>query len=191
MQMNTHVRRLALLAPGLALVLAGAGVAQTAGETFTATASLKAPTTAKSAPVTIAITRFTTEAERDKVIAAVRNNDHAATRRALETAPEIGYLEVGPKRTPIKYAYARSTGAGRMVTVLTATPVAYVGSEAAGAKPKGQYELAMALLILDDHGAGDGELSPAVTLKVDDKGAISTSDYSQEFIRLTGIAKKK
>ena len=195
MQINMHARRLAppvletFKVLGLALLLPAVVMAQ--GETFKATAAVKSPTAAASAPVTIQINRFVSEAERDKIVTAVRGNDQAATRKALEAAEDIGYIEVNTRRTPIKYAYARSTGSGRMITVLTAKPIANLGAGAPGAKPKGDYELALALLILDDKNAGDGEMSPAVTLKVDGEGAIVTSDYSKEHVRLTGISKVK
>jgi hypothetical protein len=188
MMMKMHTRRLGGLLFGLAL-LPSLAIALAAGETFKATASVKSPTAAASAPVTIKIDRFVTDAERDTIVTAVRGNDHAATRKALEAAPDIGYIDVGSRRTPIKYAYARSTGAGRMITVLTAKPVLYLGSGVPGAKAKGEYELALVLLILDGQNAGDGEFSPAVTLKVDEQGAVVTTDYSHEVVRLTGISK--
>src|SRR3954447_6656241 len=198
MMMKMHARRLGGLLFGLAL-LPSVALALAAGETFKATASVKSPTAAASAPVTIKIDRFVTDAERDTIVTAVRANDQAATRKALEAAPDIGYIDVGAPhtrllgrggpRTPIKYAYARSTGAGRMITVVTARPVLYLGSGVPGAKAKGEYELALVLLILDGQNAGDGEFSPAVTLKVDDQGAVVTTDYSHEVVRLTGISK--
>jgi len=188
MMMKMHTRRLGGLLFGLAL-LPSVAIALAAGETFKATASVKSPTASASAPVTIKIDRFVTDAERDTIVNAVRANDQAATRKALEAAPDIGYIDVGARRTPIKYAYARSTGAGRMITVVTAKPVLYLGSGVPGAKAKGEYELALVLLILDGQNAGDGEFSPAVTLKVDDQGAVVTTDYSHEVVRLTGISK--
>jgi hypothetical protein len=152
---------------------------------------VKSPSATATAPMTISIDRFVSDAERDKLAVAVKANDHAATRRALEAAEDIGYIEVGSRRTPIKYAYARPVGGGRMITVVTAKPIAYLGADAPGAKPTGQYELALALLVLDGQGKGDGEFSPAVTVKVDDKGAIVTTDYSREVVRLTAVSQVK
>lgn len=189
MNMKRHARRFGTLVLGFATLLPAAAAAQ--GETFKATASVKSPTATASAPVTIRIDRFVTDAERTAIVKAVQANDAAATRKALEAVADIGYIEVSSRRTPLKYAYARTTGSGRMITVVTAKPVAYLGSGVPGAKPKGEYELALALLILDGQGAGDGEFSPAVTLKTDEHGAIVTTDYSHEVVRLTGISKVK
>jgi hypothetical protein len=191
MNIKTLARRFGSVAVGVAVLLSAAAAAQAGGETYKATASVKSPTAAASTPVTIRIQRFVTDAERTAIIKAVQSNDPAATRKALEAVADIGYIEVGSRRTPIKYAYARTTGSGRMITVVTAKPVAYLGSGVPGAKPKGEYELALALLILDAQGAGDGEFSPAVTVKMDDQGAIVTTDYQHEVVRLTGISKVK
>jgi hypothetical protein len=189
MKMHAHQWRTVVL--GIAMLSAGAALAQGGGETFTATASVTSPGAAASAPVTIRIERFVTEPERDAIVAAVRANDHSATRRALEAAEAVGYIDVASSRTPIKYAYARPTGDGRLITVVAAKPIAYLGAGLPGAKPKGEFDLAMVLLMLDSHDAGDGEFMPAVTLKVDENGAVVTSDYSRELIRLTGISKIK
>ena len=43
------------------------------------------------------------------------------------------------RRTPVKYAYARATGDGRLLTVVTARPVAFVGCAAPNAAPKAGF----------------------------------------------------
>jgi hypothetical protein len=77
-----------------------------------------------------------------------------------------------------------------MVTIVTAKPLGFIGGNDPGAKAKDGYELGIALLILDASGRGDGEVSPAARVKVDANGAIVTSDYAHEVVRLTGISKK-
>src|SRR4051812_10580926 len=144
MNMKRHARRFGTLVFGFSALLAAAAAAQGTGETYKATASVKSPTATASTPVTIRILRFVTDAERAAIVKAVQTNDAAATKKALEVVADVGYIEVGAKRTPLKYAYARTTGSGRMITVVTAKPVAYVGASAPGAKPKGEYELALA-----------------------------------------------
>jgi hypothetical protein len=189
--MNKNMQAFGHLVLGSVMLLPVTGAAQSTNETFTATASVTSPAGTASTPVTVSIARFVTDAERTAIVTAVQANDQAATRKALEQADDIGYIDVGSRRTPIKYAYARPTGHGRLITVVTARPVAYVGASEPGAKPKGDYDLALALLVLDEHDTGDGEFSPAVTLRMDDQGAIVTTDYSHEVIRLTGISKVK
>jgi len=176
---------------GLSMLLLVAAMSQAGGETFTATASVKAPAGTATRAITIHVDRLVTEAERATILAAVSKNDPAAVQKALEATPDVGYIEADGRRTPLKYAYGRSTGGGRLLTVVTAKPVGYIGASDPGAKAAAGHEIALALLVLDDKSAGNGEISPAVTLKVDAQGAIVTSDYSHEVVRLTQIAKVK
>jgi hypothetical protein len=162
--------------------------AQSTGLTFTATASVSAPGKKASVPVTIHIDRFIADADRDTVIAAVKANDQPGTTKALAALPDIGYITLGDKRTPLKYAYERPTGDGRLITVVTAQPLFFVGGAEPQAKPKKGYDLGLALLVLNGQNTGDGELAPAVRVKVDG-GAIVTDDYGAEKVRLVKIAK--
>jgi hypothetical protein len=175
----------------VALAVLAAGAHATAQETFTATASVKSPKANASAPVTIRVDRFLSDADRDRVMAVVKKNDMAATRAALAALPDIGYIELAEKRTPVKYAYARPTGSGRLITVVTAQPILHLGGSAPDAKPKAGFDLALALLSLDSADKGDGELAPAAKVKVNDTGGIATDEYGSEVVRLTGISKSK
>jgi hypothetical protein len=170
------------------VVAVAALAAQSAGMTFTATATVNAPAKKASVPITIHIDRYISDADRDTLVAAIKSNDHAKTQTTLAGLPDLGYIALGEKRTPLKYAYERTTGDGRMITVVTAQPIFFVGGAEPGAKPKQGHELALALMILNGHDTGDGELAPAVTIKFAD-GAIVTDDYSTEKVRLVKIAK--
>jgi hypothetical protein len=157
--------------------------------TFAATASVKSPTGTVSAPVTITIDRFTSAADRERLVPLVKANDRAGTRKALAAMEDIGFIEVRERRTPIKYAYARPVGGGRMITVVTAQPILHLGGDKPNAKPKEGYDLALALLVLDASDSGTGELAPAVILSVNESGAIVTNDYGAEVVRLVGVKK--
>jgi hypothetical protein len=175
----------------LGVLIAVAGLsAQGAGETFTATATVSSPAKKASVPVTIHIDRYITDADRDKVIAALKTNDSAATAKAVAALPDLGYIALGEKRTPLKYAYSRATGGGRLVTVVTAKPIFFVGGSEPNAKPKKGFDLGLALMVLDGQDAGDGELAPAVKVKLDN-GAVVTDEYGSEVVRLVKIAKAK
>lgn len=189
--MRTTARRRGVAGSILAIALATGlpTAARAAGETFTATASVKSPSGSGSMPVKIGIDRFVSEAERTTVMDLVKGGDRTATRKALAGMADIGFIELGTKRTPVKYAYARSTGAGRLITVITAEPILFLGAGLPDAKPKEGFDLALALLVLDGSDHGDGELAPAAKVKVDPKGAIVTEEYGREVVRLTKIAK--
>lgn len=187
--MNTPVRTM-ITAAIVTLALVPAALVAQGGETFSATASVKKGSSTESKAVTFHIDRFITDAERDKLVPIVKSNDAAAIVKALTALPDIGSVTVGEAKTPIKYAYARPTGSGRLVTIVTARPLGFIGGDAPGAKAKAGSEIGIALLVLDGSGKGDGEVSPAARIKVDANGAIVTSDYAHEVVRLTGVSKK-
>jgi hypothetical protein len=190
--MTKQLRSAGGITMALAMLATGqAGAMQAGGETFSATASVASPTAKAEVKVTIRIDRFVSDAERDAILAVVKGNNPAATQRALNAAADIGYIEIATRRTPIKYAYARATGDGRLLTVVTARPVLLVGASVPGARPPEGFELALALLILDGQNKGDGEIAPAARVKMNDTGALVTDDYAHETVRLTGIARVK
>jgi hypothetical protein len=180
----------ALAVVGSALVSA-ALPGQSAGEAFTATASVKSDGGGATAPVRISIERFATEAERAAIVGTVKSGGTPAVRAALAKTKDAGTIEVGGRKTPIKYAYANPTGSGRIVTVVTAEPILHLGAGLPDAKPKAGYDLGVALLILDASGAGEGELAPAAKVGTNEAGAIVISDYGDAKIWLKGVAKAK
>jgi hypothetical protein len=190
--MNRIIRPfiLAALAALSANAVATALRAQAGAETFSATASVKGPQGAITAPVAVVIERYTTDAERSKALEALKAGGTAALRQALEAMPAIGHIEAGQRRSPIKYAYARPVGAGRLVTVISDKPIAYLGEKLPNPKAKAGYDLAFALLNLPASGKGSGELGPAVKVRID-AGAIVTEDYAAEVVTLTDVEQKK
>jgi len=189
-----HIRALAAVlafAAAAAIGQQNGASARALPEVFSATASIDSPNGQASVPVVIKIDRFTTDTERDAIVAVVKSNDAAKTVKALEQQKDAGTITFGGRVTPIKYAYARSTGDGRLVTLVTARPVLFVGGGLPDAKPKTGHDLAIALLMLDAKDTGTGEIALAANVKVTDSGAIQTSDYGRETVRLTKIARKR
>ena len=177
----------AVVALGLALTTVAAG----SPETFKATAAVKSPKANASAPVMIQIDKFVSDADRERLVGVFKANDDRATREALAKMPDIGFVDVGGKRSPIKYAYARPSGGGRLITAVTASPLLFLGGAAPDAKPREGFDFAIALLVLDAADTGEGELAPAARVRVDANGAIVTKDYGPEVVRLTSISKTK
>ena len=88
---------------GLLLAFASVSWAQT--ETFTATASLKTATGATmTAPVTVVVTRHTSDQERTSVMDALKKSGTSGVVQSLKGMADAGYIEIGDRRTPIKYA---------------------------------------------------------------------------------------
>jgi hypothetical protein len=184
--------QLAVTAWLLLVLIPTASCAQTQGETFQATASLKNPAGAQvTAPVTIVVNRPTSDAERAAVADALKKGATSGAVQSLNGMPDAGYIEIGGRRTPVKYAYVRPTGTGRLVTVVAPAPIVHLGAGLPDAKPKAGFDLAIAILDLTASGTGTGELVPAASVKLDGAGAIQTQDYGAEAVRLTNVQAKK
>jgi hypothetical protein len=152
--------RIAPLGLAVMLCLAAQARAQT-GPTFTASAKVTtAAGVTSTAPVSVMVDRFSTDADRDEIMAA------------------------------IKYVYERTTPEGRLVTAVTGSVIAYVGGAAPGAKPKSGFYLGLVILVVPTTGAGHGEMSPATKVRLDDKGAIVTDGYSDDVVQLTNVVRK-
>ena len=188
--MKIQISRSLLAAFVLTAPLAAVVASEQTPLTFSATASVSGPAGSGSRPVTVRIDKFVSEAEREALAAVIKANKSGETLRALTAKPDIGYVEVGGTKTPIKYAYSRSTGDGRLITFVTAKPLAYLNPGAA-AKAKEGFTLALGLMVLNSQDTGDGELSPAAKVRIDDKGAVVTEEYSAEVVRLLKITPVK
>ena len=171
--------------------MAFAPLARAAGETFTATAQVKsAGGVTASAPVMVSIDRLSTDADRDALIAAIKKGGTDSARALLLPKPPIGTVKVGANSTAIKYAYARPGGGGRVMTIVTGSPIAYLGASVPGAPAKSGFYLGLLVLDIAASGPGHGELSGAAKVTVNDQGAIVTQDYSGDVVQLQNVTSK-
>jgi hypothetical protein len=168
-----------------------ASLAHAQPETFTAVAMAKgARIGAGVANMTVTINRLATDAERDALLAAVKEGGTAAARTLLRGKANAGTLQLGSRPATIKYAYSRSTGGGRLLTLITADPIVLLGAGLPDAKPATGYDLGLVLLEVAASGPGKGELVPAAKVKADAQGAIVTEDYSGETVVLSNVVRK-
>jgi hypothetical protein len=176
---------------GVAVLWVAVASAQTVPETFTATASVKRGGASASAPVTVTVTRYASAAERAAVMKAARSGGTAAVRTALAALPAAGFIQLGERRTPIRFAGERSTGSGRLVTVVTAEPILFVGAGIPESKPLTGFDVAVAMLDLQANGAGLGELAPAARVGLDEGGAFLIEDYGATVVWLKDLTRAK
>lgn len=185
-----------LSAIGLALLstipfTVGAAGAPDEAHTITATATVKTASGASaSAPVTVTVRQFTTDAQRSELMAALKKGGTASARAVLVKRRDIGTVQLGARMTPIKFAYARPTGDGRLITVVTAEPLVFLGAGLPGAKPTAGYDLGLVMLQMAASGPGSGELVPATKIRLNEQDAIVTEDYSGEVVHLTNVVGK-
>ena len=172
------------------VIFAAAYIAAQSSETFTADASVaRANGTKASAKLTAVVQSFSTDAERDALVAAVGKGGTAA-RDLLASRRAVGSIQVGQKQVPVKYAYARPTGSGRLITLVTAEPIHFVGGDLPDAKPKAGYDLGLVLLDVSPAKPGQGEVAPAAKVRVDAQKAIVTDDYGAEVVRLSNVVRQ-
>jgi hypothetical protein len=176
----------------VAALTCSVSVARAQTETFTGVASVKtAGGASTTAPVTVTINRFAADADRVALVAAVKSGSTGAAREWLAKQKDAGVLQVGGQKATIKYAFARPAGAGRLITIATAEPIALMGAGLPGAKSTAGFELGLLLLDLPSSGSGTGELSPAAKVRVDDQGAIVTEDFAAaNVVHLDKVVKK-
>ena len=172
------------------LVVSGAA-AQHEPETFKATATATRGDARATAPVTITIERYSSAADRTAVLAALRSHGTSGARRILSTLNDVGAIEIGGRRTAIKFAAARPVGSGRLVTILTAEPLFFLGAGLPAASARDGYDVAVAILDARDYGAGVGELAPAARVGVDADGALLIEDYGATVVWLQGLIRAR
>jgi hypothetical protein len=160
-------------------------------QTITASAAVKsAGGVGATAPLTVTVRKLTTDAERDELMAALKAGGTPSARALLVTRGDVGTVQLGGRQTAIKYAYARDTGSGQLMTVVTAEPIVFLGGGLPDAKSKAGYDLGLVLLEYAGSAPGHGELVPATKIRVDGQGAIVTEDYSADVVKLTNVVRK-
>lgn len=173
---------------GMVVCLAAlASVHAHAADTFTATATVKG--TGRSAPLTITLQKFATDADREALIAALKKGGNAAARELLSKRADAGSVLLGANATPVKYAYDEHAGPHRVITIVTAVPIHFVGGDAPNAKVKVGYNLGVIQIDLSTM-PGAGAAAPAAKVAVGKEDAIIIEDYGAEEVVLSNVLKK-
>ena len=162
-----------------------------AAETFAAEARVKsAAGVSASAPVTVTLKGYSSDADRTALMSALKKGGTAEARSWLAKQRDFGTVQIGKQLTPIKYAYARSTGGGRLITLVTAKPIVFIGAGLPESKPKTGYDLGLVMLDTQASSPGQGELVPATKIRLNADGAIATEDYSGDVVMLSNVTKR-
>ena len=191
--MTVSYRTMSFTVLAAALLMASAAPrGQTAGEVFTATASVKgAGGGSASAPVTITIDRKMSQSEASTLTAAFKSGGEAALRKALVGIAPTGSVKLGAGNpTQTRFTVERPTSKGRLITILSDQPLAFVGAGLPGAKPKEGYNIAVIDIEVDATGSGSGSLAPAAKVKMNGD-AFVVDDYGTEAVQLTAVKKTK
>jgi hypothetical protein len=193
MSMNLRVTSPGVILPALvSLTLALPAYGQAGAETFTATATVKtAAGGTASAPAVITVTRKMSQKEAQTLTAAFKTGGAAALRKALEGVAPTGSVQLGTgQATPTRLTIERSTGAGRLLTIVTDKPILFLGAGMPGAKAKEGYDFAVIDIEVNAQGTGTGTLAPAARIRLN-QDAFVVEDYASELVRLVDVKVKK
>lgn len=178
-----------LMASPFAVQTAGAAAAI---ETFTATAvNLSGVGRPGAGIVEISIERWSTDAERDRLVAVLKEKGSDALLSALQKLRRVGYI-----RTPgrigwdLHFARDNKTEEGRQVVIATDRPMSFW--EASRRPRSADYDFTLIDIRFDPDGKGTGKLAVAAKVNFSDKKqTVEIENFGIEPVRLTEVQSKK
>jgi hypothetical protein len=192
----TRRRRLLTTSAAVA-VLACAAVAgaQTASNTpkmrFTAVAvNISTVGRSGAGPVDITITRWTTDAERDRLVSMFKEKGPKALLSALQDLKPVGTIST-PGNIAYDLRYARELkgeDGGRRIILATDRPISFW--ESANSTRSLDYPFLLIELRLNKAGEGEGKLSLATKLTLNDN-VLVIENYANQPVMLNEVKEKR
>lgn len=161
---------------------------KTGPEKFRATARVGLETAVGDAHLTIAIDRYTPDKDIQAMEQALKAGGSDAFLAALRRAPVAGHLTVGAQTFTIRWARQRATASGRVISLVTDTPVYFVGGGTPDAKPRSGYDVAVVQLNMDSSGIGKGSMAAAARVKPGGADGVEVEDYASEPVKLQSVS---
>jgi len=188
-------RRLAMGLAMAAALIGGLAFAQTSGtpERFTALAvNMGTPGPTGAGTVEIAVTRWSTDEERDKLLNTLLEKGPDALLDALQSMPRVGYI-----RTPNSIGYdlhfarkAQIPDGGERVILATDRRIGFW--EAANRPRSIEYPFTLIELHIRPDGEGEGKMSLATKITTErDNKMIVLEDYASQPVLLTSVHREK
>jgi hypothetical protein len=159
-------------------------------EAFTANAQVAGATGAMAAVITMKVDRYSPEADRDAVAAALKQGGYPAFLEALRKAPAVGTLTMAGKTVDIRWARQTPMANGRTITLVTDKPVYFVGGGDVDAKSRAGFDVAVLQFKMDDAGIGfDGTMAAAASVKAGGPTGVEIADYAAQPIALQTVTR--
>jgi hypothetical protein len=184
-----------ITAAALAAVLAMAAPAAQSNmakpEKFTAFAvdiSNIAPS-ARTSPVDIVINRWSTDAERDRLLAVFRDKGQDGLLAELQKAPKVGHVNTpGSLSYDLRFARQRPEAeTGRMIFLMTDR---YIGGWEAANRPRTiDYPFMLIQLKVDKDGRGEGTASIYTKITETNGGVIELENFANQPVMLKDVKK--
>jgi hypothetical protein len=159
-------------------------------ETFLANAQVLGKDAGSSATVTIHIERYTDEKSRTTMLEALRTGGYPGLLPVLRKAPDVGYVLLNDRKTTVRWAHQQPTEkGGRTISIVTDSPLFFVGGGSVDAKPRAGYELAVIQLDVDIVGLGTGSMAAAARVRPGGPSGVQIDDYAETPIKLATVRK--
>lgn len=161
-------------------------------ETFTATAvNMSGVGRPGAGVVEIDIERWSTDAERDRLVTVLKEKGSDALLSALQKLPRVGYIRT-PGRIGWDLHFARNnqTDEGRQVVIATDRPLSFF--EASRRPRSADYDFTLIDIRFDPDGKGTGKLAVAAKVDYNNKTqTVEIENFGIEPVRLTEVRSKK
>lgn len=144
---------------------------------------------ARTSQVDIVINRWSTEAERDQLLAVLREKGQDALLATLMKLPTVGYINTpGSLRYDLHFAWERPEAeGGRTVFLMTDR---YVGSWEARNRPRTiDYPFTLLRLNVDKAGNGEGKASIYTKITLAKDGTIELENFANQPVVLNQVKK--
>jgi hypothetical protein len=143
----------------------------------------------KTATVDFTITRWSTDAEREKLLAILKENKNPTDPllRALQKMPKVGYIRT-PERLAWDLRYARQTPldeGGRQIVLATDRPIGF--AEARNQPRSIDYPFTVLEIHLDKTDRGEGKILVGTKIYIDKKNNLVLENYAQQPVRFNEI----
>lgn len=135
--------------------------------------------------LTVTLDRTMPEAERLAIVEQVKSNPDSA-KSVLAGKPQLGVIEAGDRRVPIRYAYVYSLDDGQNLIVISDEPMGFIGG---AKKSKKGFDLTYAMISVNAAGEGKGEIGPAAKIKWMESGAPAPVRYDNQIVWIENVTK--
>ena len=144
--------------------------------------------------IEIVIERWSSERERDELIATLKDKGSDALLSKLQKLPRVGYIRDangGSIGWDLHFARERKLDdGGRQIVLATDRPIS--AWEASNRPRSADYDFTLADIRFDGDGKGVGKLAVAAKISTDDKtGRIEIENFSSEPVRLTEVTSSR
>jgi len=194
--MRKHGRLLAALAvaAGAGLASSGAALAAKPVEELRAFAvnmsNISSGAGANAGPVDITIDRWTTDAERDRLVGVVKEKGAEGLLSAIRKMDEIGRIQSGGSLGyPLRFAReVPLSGGGRRIIIGTDRRMSFLEMRE---QPRSvDYPFVVMDIRLNADGKGVGKLMPLAKINTDVDHIVEIENYASEPVRLTSVESK-